>query len=109
MSIDITVKVDPKLSSRGASNEYGKLTGITVRSLAGPCTNIEWIGMRGKAVKGGFTINTRAFAKLCHKFLAAYVAGGGTFDDLHEEKDDHEEKRCVWCKDDEEKRRRGHE
>lgn len=85
MTIDITVKTDPELSSRSEANEYGKLKGITARSLAGPCVNIEYIGMRGKRVKGGFTVNTRAFAKLCHKFLAAYVAGGGTFDDLTDE------------------------
>lgn len=85
MTIDITVKTDPDFSHRWESNEGGKLTALRVRSSDGPCTNIGWIGMRGKSVRGGFTVNTRAFAKLCHRFLAAYVAGGGTFDDLVDE------------------------
>jgi hypothetical protein len=86
MTIDITVKTDVQTSAMFHNNGTAYLTAIVVRSsFTSPNVNINVIGKRGRELIGGLTINTRAFAKLCHKFLAAYIAGGGTFDDLKKE------------------------
>jgi len=85
--IDITVKTDPKVSFIQGRNGHFKMTSIRASQWGNNRYKVilDGYGMRGTGINGGFEINTRAFAKLCHKFLAAYVAGGGTFDDLIDE------------------------
>jgi len=89
--IDITVKTDPERSYIQGRNGHFKLHAMRVHALHHETHGKIWLdGLRqnGAAINGGFEINTRAFARLCHKFLAAYVAGGGTFDDLIETKEE---------------------